>query len=117
MKFLQNKIMNSKQATLFMFTCIVIGGISLILIPQVEAHVDENNPNHAHVCTANDPLIVRESFSKNSKNIGSLPKGTVVTVIGNYYTNSTSIEEPGEGWTHIKYKNTSGFINSNFVCY
>lgn len=101
----------------FWVACILIGGVSSVFMPRVEAHVDENNPNHAHVCTAKDPLTVRESFSKDSKNIGSLPKGTVVSVIGNYYTNSTNIEEPGEGWAHIKYKNTSGFINSNFVCY
>lgn len=109
--------MNIKQTMWLWLSCLLIGTATSIKMAPVNAHVDESNPNHAHVCTANDPLIVRESFSKNSKNIGSLPKGTVVTVIGNYYTNSTSIEEPGEGWTHIKYKNTSGFINSNFVCY
>lgn len=109
--------MNSKQATLFMFMCVVIGVIGSVFMPQVEAHVDENNPNHAHVCTAKDPLIVRESFSKNSKNIGSLPKGTVVTVIGTYYPATDNYEEPTVGWVHIEYKNTSGFINSGFVCY
>ena len=109
--------MNLKQATLFMFICIVTGGISSIFMPQVEAHVDENNPNHAHVCTANDPLTVRESFNKESRSIGSLPKGTVVTVIGNYYPNTFNPEDSLPGWTHIKYKNTNGFIGSSFVCY
>jgi hypothetical protein len=94
----------------------IIGGIIASVAigdNQAQAHWLQDQPYHAHVCTLKDPLTVRASYSKSSKSLGSLPKGTVVTVLGTYSHNN----EDFESWTHIKFNKTTGFVSSNFICY
>lgn len=71
--------------------------------PDEKKPIKDINPNPTHVTTPNN-LNVRAGAGTTYKKIGSLKKGTEVTIIG-YYA----------GWSKIQYGSQIGYVSSNYL--
>lgn len=104
--------MNTKQTFLLWLACIVIGGISAVKMTPANAHVNNANPNHGHVCTASDPLTVRTQPEVGNNKLTTVAKNSVVTIIGGYSNWTTN-----EVWYRINTSKGKGYVNGNYICF
>lgn len=110
--------MKNKLATLVMFGSIVIGGLGIA--KTANAHYQDHNTNHGHVCTAHTALSVRISpeVDYNGKPVGkvitSLKKGATVQIKASYYN-----WEYDQNWYEVRLGDSemTGYVSGKYICF
>lgn len=112
--------MNNKLAKLAIAFGLILGGLELATTKSAQAHYNEYDPHHAHVCTEKDPLNVRTTPNVDYKGdptgdvMFGIDKGSKIQIKSSYYN-----WELDTTWyeVHLGDSEMTGFVYGKYVCF